>query len=249
MPRRNYRRCSPRKLHHAASLACSTQTSQFKASFRKCRRLTQKSVDHAANSYYNYLMTPLNVTPTHHIVPRSRDTVLLVVDMQNGFLGEKSAHIIRPVHDLVSQWCQAGGQVVFTRFFNRPASPHQRLIGWRRLQGPPETDLHTSFATFASTVIDKDIYTAFTAEFINLCAVNGWRTIVICGVATDGCVLKTAVDAFERGMVPLVVRDACASHAGNEIHQAGLTLIERFIGKNQVISSQQIDFTATELSN
>ncbi|WP_280431477.1 isochorismatase family protein [Nocardia brasiliensis] len=37
--------------------------------------------------------------------------------------------------------------------------------------------------------------------------------LILCGIATDACVLKTALDAFERGYVPWVVRDAVASNA------------------------------------
>jgi len=60
--------------------------------------------------------------------------------------------------------------------------------------------------------------------------------LVLCGIATDGCVLKTAVDAFERGIEPVVVVDACASHAGNAVHEAGLLLLGRFIGAGQLRS-------------
>ena len=34
----------------------------------------------------------------------------------------------------------------------------------------------------------------------------------------------------------LVVTDACASHAGSEIHEAGLLLLGRFIGAGQLKS-------------
>jgi nicotinamidase-related amidase len=61
--------------------------------------------------------------------------------------------------------------------------------------------------------------------------------LVLCGIATDGCVLKSAVDAFERGIEPVVVTDACASHAGREIHEAGLLLLARFIGPGQLKSA------------
>jgi len=60
-----------------------------------------------------------------------------------------------------------------------------------------------------------------------------------CGIATDGCVLKTAVDLFEAGIRPVVLTDAVSSHAGDEVHQAGLLLISRFIGGEQLVTSEE----------
>ena len=52
--------------------------------------------------------------------------------------------------------------------------------------------------------------------------------------------LKTAIDAFERGIEPVVVVDACASHAGREIHEAGLTLLRRFVGGRQLRTTAEV---------
>ncbi len=46
-------------------------------------------------------------------------------------------------------------------------------------------------------------------------------------------------------------KGGCASHAGVEVHNAGLLLISRFIGKRQVVSVQNIldkGFKAEKLS-
>ena len=51
------------------------------------------------------------------------------------------------------------------------------------------------------------------------------------GLKRDKC---SAVDAFESDIEPIVVHDACASHAGQAAHDAGLFVLSRFIGKNQI---------------
>jgi nicotinamidase-related amidase len=200
--------------------------------------------------------TSMTITPNEMLVPNQPETssvvaspivdptsssvVLLAVDMQNGFLGQKSSHVVPAVVRLVEHWKKAGGTVVFTQFFNKPGSAYERLIGWKRLETSPETDICAELKPFLTTVIRKEIYSAFTPEFIELASRSGWTTIVLCGVATDGCVLKTAVDAFERGLTPIVVRDACASHAGEQIHAMGLALLERFIGRSQLVTSDRV---------
>lgn len=170
----------------------------------------------------------------------NKQLVLLVVDMQNGFLGRRSQHVLPSVLKLVEEFKKRGLPIVFTRFHNNPGSQYERLIDWTRLRTSPETDLHSNLEPYATEVVDKDIYSAFTPSFTAMVEKNRWRTIAICGVATDGCVLKTAVDAFERGLLPLVISDACASHAGEDVHNAGLMLLGRFIGKQQLMDTETL---------
>lgn len=169
-----------------------------------------------------------------------QNPVLIVIDMQNGFMGIQSRHIIDPVINLIEECQRHKIPTVFTRFHNHPASSFERLIGWKRLREAPETDLVVDLQPYAKTVIDKDFYSAFTNEFNRFVNKNNWKTIILCGVATESCVMKTAVDAFERSLTPLVVSDACASHAGTDIHQAGLMILGRFIGGGQIVTTKQL---------
>lgn len=166
--------------------------------------------------------------------------VLVVVDMQNGFLGEKSKPVIPKVVNLVEECRQRHLPIVFTRFHNRENSPYETLIGWKRLREFPETEITDELNGFAETIIDKDFYSSFTDEFKQLVNKNNWQTIILCGVATESCVMKTAVDAFERNLIPVVISDACASHAGMETHEAGLMLLGRFIGRHQLITTEEL---------
>jgi nicotinamidase-related amidase len=169
--------------------------------------------------------------------------VLVVVDMQNGFVSDKSTHIVEPVAQLAKRWMDAGRAAVFTRFINEPGSPFERLIGWTRMRSAPETDLVAVIAALADrglAVLDKPGYSLFTTEGAGLVTQYGWTDIVIAGIATESCVLKTAVDAFERDLTPWVVRDAVYSHAGAEAHEAGLLVAGRFIGRRQLIEADEL---------
>lgn len=173
---------------------------------------------------------------------------LLVVDVQNGFVNDQSKHVLRAIADLTTQWADAGRPTVFTRYWNYTGSPWERLIGWRALYGPPETDLAPELLELASKpnahILDKRVYTALTPEGLALLAELGVTDVVICGIATDACVFKTALDAFEQGFTPWVVRDAVASnatrHKAAEIHDSALLLISRLVGDGQVIDSTDV---------
>jgi len=169
-------------------------------------------------------------------------SALIVVDVQNGFVRDQSRHVIPAVVHLVQQWKNVGGDVVFTRYLNYENSPYERLIGWKRMRDAPETELIAELAPHipGSIILDKTIYSLFTGEGAVVVDEHGWTDLVICGIATESCVCKTAVDAFERNLTPWVVTDACASHAGQEAHDAGLLVTSRFIGHKQLITSSDL---------
>jgi nicotinamidase-related amidase len=171
--------------------------------------------------------------------------LLVVVDVQNGFVNADSCHVVEPIRAFAESWIHHGGQVVATKFINEIGSPWEVLTHWTRLQKSPETDLHpTVRSLFESSkqirVVEKNIYSSLTEEVAEIVRSTSVKRALICGIDTDACVLKTAVDFFESGIVPIVLTDLCASHAGPEIHDAGLLLIGRFIGRDQLVDSQSV---------
>jgi nicotinamidase-related amidase len=174
-----------------------------------------------------------------------KNSILLVIDVQNGFVNERSAHVVGPIAAFLSAWLATGRQVVLTRFNNPPGSAWERLIHWTRLRTSPEIDLDPKIQKAIAghqnaRVIDKESYTSLTSDFRSLLKEHATQEVFVCGIATDGCVLKTSVDLFETGITPYVLSDLCASHAGDEVHRAGLLLLGRFIGRDQVITSDAI---------
>lgn len=174
---------------------------------------------------------------------------LIVVDVQNGFVNQHSEHVLPTITDLAHRWAAAGRPIVLTRYWNYTGSPWERLIGWKALYGPPETDFAPEIerlALYPSThILDKTVYTALTPEGLELLRELDVTDLVICGIATDACVLKTTLDAFEHGLTPWVVRDAVASnatrHRATEVHENALTLISRLVGAGQVIDAAELE--------
>lgn len=175
---------------------------------------------------------------------QTRRSALVVIDMQNGFVNDRSRPVIPVVVDLVARWQRSGAPVVFTRYHNYPGSPFERLIKWSQLQTSPGVDLIPELADAADqavATIDKKIYSLFNAEGIALVEDQRWTDLVFCGIATESCVLKSAVDAFERDVTPWIVTDGSASHGGTAAHEAGLLVASRFIGGGQLIQSTDVE--------
>lgn len=168
---------------------------------------------------------------------------LIVVDLQNGFVNHHSSTVVPIVVQLVQRWTAADRPVVFTRYWNYPGSPFERIIQWTRLQQVPETDIVPELAESAAAAyatIDKITYSCFTPETTALIGEAGWTDLVFCGIATESCVLKSAADAFERDHTPWIVTDASASDAGRAVHDAGLLVARRLIGRNQLVTTDQV---------
>jgi nicotinamidase-related amidase len=167
-------------------------------------------------------------------------TGLVVVDVQNGFARGPAVDVLPAIVDLVARWQAAGGRTLFTRYLNYEGSPFERIIGWHQMREAPETDLIPELAPYlpGHEVVDKTIYSLFTDEAAKIVADHGWTDLLICGLTTESCVCKTAVDAFERDITPWVVTDACGTHAGPAAHDAGLLVISRFIGAGQLIQAR-----------
>lgn len=171
--------------------------------------------------------------------PASR-SALVLVDVQNGFVNESSAHVVPAAVEVAERWQAAGGTVVATRFHNPDGGNWERLLDWHRLKESPDTDLVPTVAAIDPIVLDKSTYSSVTEEFVAMGKENGWATIVVCGIATDACVLKTAVDVFEHDLTPIVVADACASDRAEEAHEAGLLLLSYLIGAAQIVTRRNL---------
>lgn len=159
---------------------------------------------------------------------------LMIIDVQKGFINPWTAHVPALVEALQGDFRRA----LVTRFFNPPGSMHRRLIGWKRF-APDSDDVALAFTPRADArIVDKSTYTCLSDTLRDELRRDGIGRVYLCGIATDNCVLKTAVDLFEAGIEPVVLADACASHGGPECHEAGLMLLRRFIGEGQVVDWQ-----------
>lgn len=172
---------------------------------------------------------------------------LLVVDVQNGFVTSSSAHVVPVVAELVHAWLETSHPVIFSRYINYPNSPYQRLMGWTGLLAPPDTDIIDVLQPFTrhpgTRIVDKSGYTMLTADGLAVLAELEITEVMVCGIDTDGCVLKTVLDAFEHDITPWVLADACASSTtrqpAQQIHDSALMLLSRLVGARQIIDTTQ----------
>ena len=161
------------------------------------------------------------------------DTALLIVDVQNGFICPSTSHIPALVEKL-----QYGYQtVIVTQFYNQRDSFFRSLIKWDRVQADTE-EFNLAFTPKDDAWrVTKPFYSCVTPDFLNDLNRYSIKSMDICGIDTDICVLKCAVDLFENEIEPIVLKDYCSSTGGEDAHACGLRILERFIGSDQIRSN------------
>jgi nicotinamidase-related amidase len=167
---------------------------------------------------------------------------LVVIDVQNGFLTDETQHILPAVTELVDRWSKRNGVAVYTRYFNYSGSAFERLMDWKKLYTAPDTDLANDLLPYAqnSIILDKRTYSALTPDFEELIRRHGWTNAMLCGIDTELCVLKTALDLFEHDLTPWIITNASASTGGRTYHEAGLQVISRAVGQHHLLTTEDL---------
>lgn len=177
------------------------------------------------------------------------DALLIVVDVQRGFINSHSAHVVEPIIEFLDQWSESGRRAILTRFHNPIGSKWETLKGWKHLRDQGETDLvpeleHLALKYFDSgliTIEDKYSFTSITPSIRHILENRKIEEVYLCGLDTDACVLATAIDLFEMvGVRPIILTDLCAS-SGSSVdptnHEMGIRLARRLIGREQLLES------------
>lgn len=156
---------------------------------------------------------------------------LLIIDTQIGFINKNTKHIPSLVEKIQYEF----KYVYITKFFNPKGSFYRKLIRWNKLSKNSKEFELAFKARNDAVIIEKSIYSCITVDFLNDLKNKGITKVYLCGIDTDICVTKCAVDLFENRIQPFILEKYCASTAGKIAHQSALTTLKRFIGKNQII--------------
>jgi nicotinamidase-related amidase len=159
---------------------------------------------------------------------------LLVVDVQRCFVNDYTQHIPARIARLIARG--EHHPILFTKFVNEAGGPYRRYLDWHDCDCDPGTNLADEIEDHVQPdlVFAKPGYAGISDELANHLRERGYEQIVLAGIDTDMCVLKVALDVFDLGIRPIVLVDCCASTAGLQSHLAGLAVLARNIGAEQL---------------
>lgn len=183
-------------------------------------------------------LTPLSMDPgqlslTTGLPPLAEgESALVLVDFQEGFLRENTAHLRESMQELVSSG--AFTAIVATRFLNRAGSLWTDVLGWDGLMTVTEQALAVRLPS-ATPVIDKYGYGLPETAISNLAASFSKGDVYLAGIETDVCVSAIAAQLFDHGIPAMVLADYTASARGEPHQEHALVTLSRIVGRNRVL--------------
>lgn len=157
--------------------------------------------------------------------------LLIVIDVEKNFINEHTKDMPSKIDSLIKNGDY--NHIIFTKFINSYDSPFYKVIGYKGCIS--ESDCKIMIDTSKYKVFEKRGYTAYTKEIKDYIKNNNIDEVYLCGIDTDQCILKTAVDMFEDNINVKVLSEYSMSHSGNDYHEYALKILKKFIGKDNVL--------------
>ena len=156
--------------------------------------------------------------------------LLLIIDMQKAFMNRKTTKLVKKIEKLIND--KVYDKVAFTKFVNSLDSNFVRDLNYYKCI---KDDNKLAISTKENKVFIKKTYSAFNDDLKKYLTENNINKIYLCGLETDACVLKTALDLFENEYDFYVLKDFCGCTNGKRAHLNAIKILQKNIGKKRVI--------------
>lgn len=157
--------------------------------------------------------------------------LLLIIDVQNNFINHNTKNIPLKIKKLIKK--NKFDYIAYTKFINDINSRFYKVLNYKGCIR--DYDRKIVLDTGDNKIFNKKIYSAVNDEFKTYIKENDINSIFLCGIDTDACVLKTAVDLFENNIDVKVIEHCCMSHSGKKYHHYAIKMLKKLIGKDNII--------------
>ena len=157
--------------------------------------------------------------------------LLLVIDLQNEFINEKTISSKEKINKLVNS--DKYDRVLFTRFINDNNNPTFKKLNYKGCIDKQSKEICIN--TNGSKVLDKRTYSAYNQELIDYINNNNIKDIYLCGIDIECCVLVTALNLFENNYNVFILKDYVYCTHGEQKKNNALEILKRNIGEDRII--------------
>ena len=155
---------------------------------------------------------------------------LVIIDVQKGLLVDDSTSAIpHKIKELVAS--NKFDFIVATQFKNAMGSPFDKIMGWNGMSDGQSQELALEIKEIASHCFVKKVYSCFTEEFVKFIRDNNIDKLYFTGIDIDACVLKSALDCFERNINLEVLINYCATSGGEKNFKSAVSVLEFTLGE------------------
>ena len=162
----------------------------------------------------------------------------MVIDMLRGFLeegyplycGARARHIIPTIQKLLEQELAKGSKVFYLCDHHAPNDPEFAMFPPHCIEGTEEAEIIPELTQYPGEVIPKTRFSGFFGTPLEkkLADLNP-KSIVVCGVCTDICVMHSVADARNRDY-PVEVPTDCVAALDDKSNLFALEHMERVLG-------------------
>lgn len=173
--------------------------------------------------------------------------VLIVVDYQNDFVadngkltcGKMAQDIEQNIYDLIQKTEKEGGTVFFTMDWHdknlSDNNPEKRLFPQHCVRYTDGASIYGRIndLSYAKTKIYKDSYSMSRGSLDGV--VSSFEEIILCGVATNICVLQNAINLYNTAIYKnrkidfFIAENACASF-DEQAHKDAIQYMKNILG-------------------
>ena len=159
---------------------------------------------------------------------------LFILDPQNGW----KHPAIDPVFSGIPPFAKKfDGLVMITKFVNAPNSPFKKHLDWDRFSDDTDHSLIEGYAELSDNLFEHNTYGCLNDDVKELLTANSIRQVYLAGVFTDVCVAMTAMQLFDEGFEPFVIKDLVGTLHGGYVHDATLKSLNFIIGARHLVRS------------
>ena len=163
--------------------------------------------------------------------------LLLIIDMQEGFRYAESEFIVPNILKLIKAF---NGKIIFSKFIGSQNSLFKTQLNWTKFQNEEERKLFSELQAFGFLKFEHEGYTVLNSKLKAYLKDNKITKIYLCGIYTDVCIIKTAMDLFDENFKTFVIKDACNSLHGKKNHDSAIESLRHILGKKQILLTEDI---------
>lgn len=160
--------------------------------------------------------------------------ILLVVDVQEGYVSDENRHIVKDIEKHIDNFNY--DLVIATRFINKSESLHRSELNMQEMTMlSPYAKLAGNINHIADIVIMKSTYTSLTTDVAKLLEKNNVKEVYLAGFNTDTSIMATALELFDKGIKPKILSQLCGSVKGNTRNSVALEILKDALGENNIL--------------
>jgi len=175
----------------------------------------------ACGAAINASTTPRNESPK---------TALLVLDMQEDFLGDQAKMPIKKeqipavtavVNSLIDEFEKDGRQIIYIKSEFPVIALGNKLRHYAAIKGSAGTNIYKKIRISGDVIFSKKTPDAFSNhDFEKYLSANGINRLVITGVFADQCVLDTTLAALDKKYQVTFIRNGVGARSEKDVNKA-----------------------------